>query len=142
MARTRTNVAIDDVLKALRVNGETGTPAAKFIELVHMVEKLGPKEQIVRARDIRSEHIGLQVTTKSGRIGFITDVESVPQSGPGNLRTAYHRIHQSDLYESDTSFSDDEPGIAPAQSVMIIIDGKINRLHRNQLLTLTETRDI
>lgn len=133
MSRLSTKVAIDDVIKALHVNGDTGQGPKHFIELVHMIEKLESSEQIVRARDVNAEHIGLRVTTRSGRTGILTDVEEPAKYGPA-MRTAYHaQFSQND----DETFNDDDTApMRPAQTVMLIVDGKIVRVGRNQLLVL------
>ncbi len=140
-ARAKTAVEISDVIKALHVNGETGMPATKFIELIHMIEKLNPGEQIVRARDITPEHIGFQVTTRSGRVGIITDVEARPGAHlvNNNLKTSYHRYQALTVVVDEDEFCEDERGQDFGPRVMIIIDGKITRVHHNQLLVLSET---
>lgn len=136
MARPRTNLDLSAVRAALKINGEQPEAVNKFIELVHMVEKLAPKEQILRAKNLTVEHIGLRLTHPSGREGFITDVEA-----PKQFRGV--TFAQPITFDGDSQY-DMEVTSMPSTSdaITVILDGKIVRLRKNVLVVLRETRDV
>jgi hypothetical protein len=145
MAAPRTKVEISAVYKALKVNGETGTPAKKFLDLIFMIEQLGDKQQIIRARDLSDEHIGMLVENPKipGVTNILNDIDDnmtvVSRSLAGGYR---NRRVEAEIDGFDVDEVNDGLRIPRDQMITVVLDSKLVRLHRNALLILTELRDI
>lgn len=150
MAAPRTKVEISAVYKALKVNGETGTPAKQFLDLIFKIEQLGDKQQIVRAGDLTDEHIGMQVETPSGKTGILSDIDMTtvglygPYRGQEVARRAMINGSEDEDFDQVETPSPlyGTRNIPQRHLVTIVIDSKLKRIHRNALLILTELRDI
>lgn len=153
MGRPQVKYDISDINKALAINGEPTIAIKKFVELVQIVQDLGDKEVAIRARGLTELHIGMLVLRKDGvELGFLDDIDEASRPAQmvrgRNLATAYNRIHQDQMGED---FDDEAilplPGpVGPAgrfgPTMTVVINGKIKRMHPNQLLILRETRDL
>lgn len=134
MAAPRTKVEISAVYKALKVNGETGTPAKKFLDLIFLIEQLGDKQQVIRARDLSDEHIGMQLEMPTtGMSGIINDVDT--SSIPSGLARRVVSGHEESV--DAVEYTPRRPMV-----VTIVLDSKLKRIHVDHLVVLTELRDI
>jgi hypothetical protein len=144
MAAPRTKVEISAVYKALKVNGETGTPAKKFLDLIFMIEQLGDKQQIVRARDLNDEHIGMQVELPEspGVTHILNDIDGDMTIVGRTLAGYRNRRAEAEIDGFDGDDFNEGVRVPRSQMVTVVLDSKLVRLHRNKLLILTELRDI
>jgi hypothetical protein len=135
MAAARTNLKIADVLTALSINGEPGIAAKKFVELVQKVEALDSNQFLIRARDLTKEHVGLQIAFGRHYTGTLTDVEEQQKRRGMTFGGAYGLS-----VDLDTEVSEDEDGIQVTARgpVLIVLDGKLVRMQRNTLITVTK----
>jgi hypothetical protein len=140
MARPATNIAMVNVIQALRIEGYDLAEARKLVELAKAVSELEPKQQLIRARDLDANHVGMLIEYP-GRSGFLNDIEATSRTGSvRDLKTAYHAQNLSVDYE------DDGTGIlhprARGPYITTVIDSKIVRIPFGMMVKLTETRDL
>lgn len=137
MAAPRTNLKIDAILTALSINGEKGTAAKKFVELVQKVEALDENQYLIRARDLTKEHVGSHIEFGHQFVGILTDIEI--QQRPGIRYGMTLNLGMEDPV-ADVEIDEDEEGVRVSARgpVTIVLNGRLLKLHRNALLTVTK----
>ena len=129
-----------DLIKALKINGMTTGEAREIATLANEISQLEPKQQLIRARDLDEEHIGMQIDFGE-KHGVLNDVE-LKRRGVGTLlRGAQYPVNQF----ADEDEQPEHVGLSypPRQAaITVVINSKLTRLPANKLVKLTETRDL
>ena len=129
-----------DLIKALKINGMTTGEAREIATLANEISQLEPKQQLIRARDLDEEHIGMQIDFGE-KHGVLNDVE-LKRRGVGTLlRGAQYPVNQF----ADEDEQPEHVGLSypPRQAaITVVINSKLTRLPASKLVKLTETRDL
>ena len=136
MAAPRTKLEIKAVLTALGINGEKALASKKFVELVQKVEALNDNQYLIRARDLTKEHVGSHITFGRQFEGIMTDIEMPARPG-----IRFGMVPDFGIEDpSDVQVEEDDEGVRVnvRGPVTIVLNGRLLKLHRNALLTVTK----
>ena len=138
MARSSSNVASSDVVKALQIEGYTVKEARKLVALAKKVSDLGPKQTIIKASELTEEHVGMLLKIGSGETRVINDVdEPRPQRG---MQYGYNRLA---TVVDGPEFDGDEVNVIQQsrpnhRAVTVVLESKLAKIPWNTLVVLTD----